>query len=245
MVKSFIRANRKASEDLIQKFPSFFSISDSYNKELMLRIRRAIARDNKPVILEAGGIDRPLLEKSDDYVYVGLDIENKERCYDVYDQFIVQSIEQPVDGCFDVIISKTLLEHVPDNKASIKSMYNSLKPGGTMHHYIPAKWHPYSIALRLVGPTLQRKLIARLRPAAVDVTGYQAFFNHCSVGQMKRLCKKAGFIDVDVKPYFRANDYFAFLVPMFIMDTFFENICQAFNLSLFCSGFVLSAKRPA
>jgi len=244
MLKSFIRYNRAACEALIKKYPGFFGVPASYHTELMARIERSIGAHERSDLLEAGGIDRPLLEKSSKYNYVGLDIESKERCYDIYDEFLVQSIENKLDGSYDIIISKTLLEHVQDNRASVKVMFDALNAGGVMHHYVPSKWHPYSIALRIIGPRLQNKLIPLLRPAAVGVTGYPAFFNYCSVAEIKRLCDNTGFIDVDILAFYRANDYFAFFLPLFVLDTAFENFCRIFNISFFCSGFVVSAARP-
>jgi 2-polyprenyl-3-methyl-5-hydroxy-6-metoxy-1,4-benzoquinol methylase len=129
-----------------------------------------------------GGIDRPLLEKSTTYRYIGLDIEHRDSCEEVYDQFIVQSVEHPLPGQFDLIISRTLLEHVPDNRKSFQSMANALKPGGSMVHYIPCGFHPYSLATRLVGHRLQNILIRKLRPGAASVTGYKAFYHKCTPG---------------------------------------------------------------
>jgi hypothetical protein len=39
-----------------------------------------------------GGIDRPLLKRSDEYEYVGIDIEEQPTCYEKYDTFIFQSL---------------------------------------------------------------------------------------------------------------------------------------------------------
>jgi hypothetical protein len=142
-----------------------------------------------------------------------------------------------------MVISMTLLEHVPNNRAAIMSMFNALKYEGTTHHYIPSKWYPYSIALRMVGPRLQKRLIALLRPAAVEVTGYPAFFDCCSPGAMSAVFEAAGFNDIRVVIYFRARDYFAFFLPAYLAVAMFENLCKLFTIKLFCSGFVISPKK--
>jgi hypothetical protein len=245
MLKTVISYNRVASEALSRRFPQVFGVSVQYHAELIARIKRCINTFDRPNILEVGGIDRPLLSKNDKYFYDGLDIQSKQQCLEIYDHFIVQSIEEPISQRYDVIISRTLLEHVPNNKASVKNMFASLKYSGQTHHYIPSKWHPYSVALRIIGPRLQKKLIPMLRPAAIDVTGYPAYFDHCSVNQMKSMFLKAGFTKIDIMPVYRANDYFAFFVPFYIVVSFFENICRVFDLTLFCSGFIISAERPA
>jgi len=88
-------------------------------------------------VLEAGGIDRPLLERSKEIRYDGLDIEHKERCEHIYDNFIVQSIEESFKYKYDLIISKALLEHVQDNDASVTQMYEASRTGGYVIHYLP------------------------------------------------------------------------------------------------------------
>ena len=194
-------------------------------------------------ILEVGGIDRPLLAKSNDYEYIGIDIDEQPACHEIYDEFIVRSIEESVERKVDLIISCTLLEHVANNENAIKVMHEALNDHGVMHHYVPSKWHPYAIALRLVGPTIQKILIPLLRPGAEAVSGYPAFFNHCSPQAMRRLVNRTGFSEVSIKPFYRASDYFAFFVPAYLLVVLFENACARFGWSFFCSGFVISAKR--
>jgi len=237
-----LRLNRTWSERLRDRWPGFFR-SPSYKDELVSRIRADLPRSER--VLEVGGIDRPLLMKAAGYGYDGLDIEHRDGCDRIYDEFLVQSIEDTVPGSgYDMVISITLLEHVPDNARAVRSMFEALKSGGVTHHYLPSKWHPYSVGLRMIGPKLQKKLIPMLRPSAVDETGYPAFFDRCSVPAMRQLFEQAGFVDIDVNPYYRANDYFAALLPAYLLVTVFENVAAALRLNLFASGFVISARKP-
>jgi SAM-dependent methyltransferase len=242
LLKSFVGWNRKVCTALERRWPGIFSAPD-YKAELERRIAADIQRLRPTVILEVGGIDRPLLTRTPGIEYIGLDIEEQPDCHRIYDRFIVQSIENPVDAKADMVISITLMEHVPNNDAAVRSMYAVLRPGGTTHHYVPSKWHPYSLALRLVGPKLQKRLIRDLRPAAIDVTGYPAFFDRCSPSAMSALFRSHGFADVNVQAFYGASDYFAFFVPAYIMVALFEKLTSALNWRFFASGFVLSAKR--
>jgi len=101
------------------------------------------------------------------------------------------------------------------------------------------------LALRAVGPKWQKRLINALRPDAVEETGYPAFFDHCTSGDMARVFEGVGFEDVQVRNFYRANDYFAFFFPAFVAATAFENICKAFGWTYFASGFVISGRKPA
>ena len=195
-------------------------------------IIRYIKKNSPKNILEAGGVDRPILQKSNNYIYFGLDLENKPNCHNIYDTFLVQSIEEPLDQKFNLIISKTLLEHVPNNNKSLRVIYDALYNDGVTIHYVPCKFHFYSIILRLIGNKWQKFLIHYIRPEAETVTGYPVFFHKCSAKQIKKLCSDIGFKDITIKPYYRATDYFSFFVPFFIIIAVLENIFKYFNLNL-------------
>jgi hypothetical protein len=152
-------------------------------------------------------------------------------------------VEDPIAAAADMIISTTLLEHVKNNRNAIHRIYDALCAGGTTHHYIPSMHHPYSLLLRLLGPNLQRKLIALLRPEGLEVSGYPAFFDHCSPRRMQQVFEAAGFERINVKSFFRANDYFDFFLPGYLLITGLENICRRLDWRYFCSGFVISAAK--
>jgi len=196
-------------------------------------------------ILEVGGIDRPLLSKAPGYSYDGMDIDEKEACYEIYDHFLVQSVEEPIAGSYQMVISMTLLEHVRDNRASIRNIHAVLAPGGTTHHYVPSSNHPYSLLLRLVGPKWQKILIRQLRPGSVGETGYPTFFDHCTVAKMTALFRETGFVDIETVPHYRAADYFAFFLPAYVAVVCFENLCRRMAWASLASGFVISARKPA
>jgi hypothetical protein len=243
MIKKFIKINKAASKNLEINFPNFFGVKRNYHQDLIHILLGHIKNKKPQYILEAGGIDRPLLKKSNEYKYVGLDIESKPACFKIYDDFIVQSIELPLNKKFDLIISSTLLEHVNNNTASTTVIFNSLNDGGSTIHYIPSKGHFYSIILRLVGPRIQRIVIDNLRPEARVVSGYPAFFDKCSPSEIKRLFFEAGFTEVNVITYYRATDYFSFFLPAFIFVAIFENIFEALGVQRFASGMIVNASK--
>ena len=241
-LRQFVNSNRSICRSLENRFTKQDS-STGYRSLLLARINAAVG-PNTNSILEVGGIDRPLLRKSPQYRYLGLDLDATESCERIYDTFMIGSIESPLKVTVDMIISITLLEHVPDNRSAMRSIFNGLNPGGSMHHYLPSANHPYAICLRLVGPRLQRLLIRWLRPGSQEVTGYPAYFDHCTPRKMLHLCESTGFQQIQVKSLYDASDYFAFFVPCWVLAALFDRICRTLRLSAFCSGFVLSASHP-
>lgn len=228
---------------LSNAFPKFFSGGD-YQIALLDIINSHLNMDKEiKSVLEVGGTDRPLLQKRENIIYDGLDIEDKQTCRSVYDHFYVQSVESEIPVKYDAIVSITLLEHVPDNIAAMRSMYQALKEKGMTAHYMPSKYHPYAVILRLVGPSLQRWLLAHLRSSIANVAGYPAYFNHCSPISMTKLLKNTGYNNIKTFCFYRANEYFSFFVPLFMLISLFENICRMLGLKQMCSGFIVTANK--
>ena len=90
LVRRIVRINRSLCK-FIGKRASRYGSSGSYHDELISRIETGLLSGARSV-LEVGGIDRPLLTKSGDFRYTGLDLESVERCAQVYDTFSVGSI---------------------------------------------------------------------------------------------------------------------------------------------------------
>ena len=243
MFKKFIRFNKSICKKLETKFPNFFGDPDNYNDDLKKLIDNYINDKLPKNILEVGGANRPILKKSKHYVLFGLDIDDNSENYKIYDFFLLQPIEKKLNQKFDMIISKTLLEHLPNNEKSLLTIYNGLNHDGVTMHYVPNKYHFYSVILRIIGPKLQKILIHHLRPEAETVTGFPAFFDNCSPNQMKKLLQNIGFKDIKIKTYFRATDYFAFFVPIFIIVATIENFFKYFGLNTFSSGMIFIAKK--
>lgn len=241
MFARIIQINKKWSDKCREKRPAFYSDKIDF----ATCIEETVKRNIKPgySILEAGGIDRPFWHKDIDIVYDGLDIEYKDRCKEIYDHFFVQSVESPISGKYDLIISKTLLEHVPDNRKTFISFYQALVNEGRTINYQPSKYHLYSLILRFVGNKGQRFLIRKLRPWSADITGYPTHFSYCSPKQMKKLLIDIGFSSVEIRCFYHANDYFAFCFPLFWMVTLWEKFCERFKMESLCAGFIVVAQK--
>jgi SAM-dependent methyltransferase len=242
MLEKFVSLNVKQTKALDRRFPHFVH-KNSYRDELLSLINDFINKRQLSHVLEIGGIDRPLLKKSPKIEYSGLDIEYKDRCEEFYDHFQVQSIEEPIFGTYDLIVSTALLEHVHNNTLSFAHMHKALKTGGCIIHYAPSKYHPYSLILRFTGPKIQKWLIKAFRPWAKQTTGYPVFFDKCSPNDIKKLSINSGFRQIKIIPFFRANDYFRFFIPAYILVTLWENICRRLKLAQFCSGFIIVASK--
>jgi len=242
MLEKFVSLNVKQTKAFDRRFP-YFVHKTSYRDKLLSLIDDFINKRQLSHVLEIGGIDRPLLKKSKNIEYYGLDIEHNDRCEELYDHFQVQSIEEPISGTYDLIFSVALLEHVQNNTLSFANMHKALKTKGCIIHYTPSKYHPYSLILRFSGPKIQKWLIKALRPWAKQITGYPVFFDKCSPNDIKKMSINSGFREIQIISFFRANDYFRFFIPAYILVTLWENICRRLKLVQLCSGFIIVARK--
>ncbi|MHC4556531.1 MAG: class I SAM-dependent methyltransferase [Planctomycetota bacterium] len=242
ILEKIVSFNVKQTQSFDRRFPRLVR-NGCYRSEIVSLIDSFISQKEFSHVLEVGGIERPLLKRSERIEYDGLDIEYKDMYKEFYDHFLVQSIEEPILRTYDLIVSIAVLEHISDNTLSITQMYKALRTGGCIVHYTPSKYHPYSLILRLVGPRIQKRLIRVLRPWAEHMTGYPAFFNKCSPREMKKISRASGFKQIKVIPFFRANDYFRFSAPAYILVTLWENICLKLKWEQLCSGFIIIARK--
>jgi hypothetical protein len=132
--KKFVTTNKRLCDLLTHKFPNFF-LDDQDNAQLFRAIlNHYFSSKCVSTVVEVGGIDRPLLNKSKEWRYIGVDIEYRPNCEQIYDEFFLQTIEKPVNINADLVISYTLLEHVPDNKSALANIFESLNQGGSSNY---------------------------------------------------------------------------------------------------------------
>ncbi len=242
LLEKIVYFNLELTRSFDQRFPRF-TARESFIEKLLSLTQDFIKQNEFSHILEVGGADRPLLKRSDKIEYDCMDIEYKENCKELYDNFTMQSIEEPIRKSYNLIISTSLLEHVKNNTLSFTQMFNAINKNGHIIHYTPSKYHPYSLILRLISSNLQRKLIKILRPWATETTGYPAYFNKCSPVEMEKLLQISGFQQIEIIPFYRANNYFRFFFPAYIIVTLWENICKIFQWKQLCSGFIIVARK--
>ena len=243
-MKSFVVVNKEFCEKLAGWFPRFFKGQGGHKYLLKKKLDEVLSAKHPKKVMDVGSANRPMLERSPDYTLTGLDIEELSGCDDLYDLFIAQSIELPIATPQDLIYSNAVLEHIPDNKAAINSIFNGLNAGGVTVHYLPCKGHPYALILRAVGKKRQKYIIKKLRPwADPEKTGYPTYFDYCSPGQMLRLFRDTGFENIEMSVFYRANSYFKFFFPLYVLITAFENLCEILGIRYFSSGMIISAER--
>ncbi|OOG67955.1 methyltransferase domain-containing protein [Algoriphagus sp. A40] len=236
MIRYFVQLNRNASNSIIKYLDSILgSISDS-EKYFYSQFQKSYINST---VLEIGGTGRPIFRKDDIGDYIGLDIDTSFDFKEKYHKYFAQSCEEENENLkADMIFSKYLLEHVPNNSKTFKNIEDWLIPGGKSVHIFPLGFHPFSLANKLAGNKFAKKLIPILRPGTEAITGYPAFYNLCNSWDLHKVASNSK-LKYKVKYFFGAEDYFAFFLPLSISVYFFNRFCHLFRLNIFASNAVL------
>lgn len=237
MIKKLIAINKLLSEKTHIWFNNTFGLIDQCENYYYNVIMK---KDLKELtVIEIGGTQRPIFKKRDIKKYIGLDIDENFNWENHYHKYLNQSCTEPFGEKADFISSKYLLEHVNDNKKTFTNIIDSLNTRGFSIHVFPLGFHPYSMLTRLVGNSLQKKLIAILRPETTAITGYPVHFDLCNSLSLKSYLKKNNLIDYEVKYYYGASEYFFFFFPFYLFIEVFNRFCHFTKFTMFASNAVL------
>ena len=203
-------------------------------------------------VLDVGGGKRPLVS-TETKTRLGLQITGLDVCAaelaaapaGAYDDVIVGDVAAiTVPRRFDLIVSRTVLEHVADTPAAIRNLAAGLKPGGTMAHFMPCGNAPFALLNRLAGPTLGSRLLWAVFPQSRKIAGFPAYYHHCSPRQFRRLCEGVGLTVTELRPYF-CSDYARFLLPLHVLDVLRQTAFQRAGLTELCETFTIVARLGA
>ncbi len=112
---------------------------------------------------------------------------------------------QPIPGCYDLILSRAVLEHVADTEAAIGNLAAALAEGGVMAHFMPCRYAPFALLNRLLGARLSRRLLWSIYPETIGVAGFPAFYRNCLPSRMAALLRDNHMGVLEVKPYYASN----------------------------------------
>ncbi len=229
----FIELNKRISRSLLK-------LEEDIDQIFIEKIRNASF--NSAVIIELGGVSRPVLSLSDKYEYIGIDIDSNFVFDQYYNEFYCQSVEDKIDLKADLIFSKYLMEHVKNVKISYENQFTMLNVGGRSIHLYPLGYHPFSLANKLLGNNIARKLIPILRKGSEIHTGYPAYYSLGNAYKLERFFRKKG-INAKFKYHYGALDYFTFFIPLAFIIFIFNSISRKFNLKIFASNVIVEFEK--
>jgi 2-polyprenyl-3-methyl-5-hydroxy-6-metoxy-1,4-benzoquinol methylase len=167
-------------------------------------VRRLIEETRAQRVCELGAGANPALTLEEvrsrqlDYVLVDADVDELAKA-DARYRSIVADVTAPglkLGGRYDVVFSKTLVEHVRDPEAFHRNVFELLRPGGKVLHFFPTLYAPPFLLNRLLPETVTRQLLERAqsgREQEGTSAKFRAYYRWCrgptlrQIGRFRRL----------------------------------------------------------
>lgn len=149
------------------------------------------------------------------------------------------------DGEVDLIVSRTLLEHVQSVERAACEMARVLRPGGRSIHLVPCRYSLFATAARLMPFVMVKRMLQTLLPEAQGVVEFDVVYDQGHPAALERAFSAAGFSQVDIECTWDQSGYFHWLFPAFALVLAYQRTVEALGLRVLASYVVIRAGRRA
>ena len=149
------------------------------------------------------------------------------------------------DGLADLVVSRSVAEHLYDNAAFFANCARMLRPGGVMLHAFPGRFAPFALMNRALPNRLSRRLVGYLHPEWLEENnyGFVAFYDRCYFSEVKDLLARNGFTNTNFNLLYYQSVYFNFFYPLFIAMLAYDLIASMLGIRNLASGIIVTAQR--
>ena len=249
MLKRFFSWNVAAADYIEDRLPNSFTRSLLYLHELTTA-RLMNEHDGLLIVDVGGGHMSPFAKhRTHPGTYVlGIDILFEQVAHNsdanagaVCD--VCTSIPL-ADATADLIVSRSVLEHLPNNAVFVAECRRTLKPGGHAIHVCPTRRAPFALINRIIPNWLTRKLIRTFFPQWADECGFPTFYNHCSYPELPRLHERHGLEVEELHLRYYQSIYFKPFLPIYLVSVAYDLILWALQIRFLSSQILIVARRP-
>lgn len=146
------------------------------------------------------------------------------------------------DNEVDLIISRSVFEHLTDPEAVYREFSRVLRPGGVVVFLTANMWDYGTLIARLVPNRFHGRIVAKVEGRAEEDTFPTAYRTNTR-GDVDRLAKGAG-LNVDSFEYLsQYPNYLMFNGALFFLGTCFEKLISRFHALRWLRGWVLVTLR--
>jgi 2-polyprenyl-6-hydroxyphenyl methylase/3-demethylubiquinone-9 3-methyltransferase len=181
--------------------------------------RTAIEERLRPgmAILDVGSGRNPTIpvdERPAGTHYVGLDVSAAELAAaptGSYAEDVVADVgvrQEPLVGCFDLVVSWQVLEHVEDLGAAVEHIKAYLKPGGTFVAMFSGSRSAFALVNRVIPFSVGAPVVSRVMGRSSSNPVFPAYYDRCRASELRAILRD--WSGVDITPFFRGAGYFRF-----------------------------------
>src|SRR5205814_7421773 len=83
------------------------------------------------------------------------------------------------DASMDLVVTRSVMEHLPDNARFLADCHRLLKRGGLAICVMPSRRAPFAWLNRLLPENLKRRMLFAVFPQWQDACGFPAYYDRC------------------------------------------------------------------
>lgn len=213
--------------------------------EYLETLQGLVAKYPHAKILELGGGRQPSFALSQmpsnisSYTVNDIDPAELALTSDDYDKacFDVTGDVSEFAGQFDVVFSRTLIEHVKDGRKMHRNVLSLLKPGGVAFHMAPTLYAPPFVVNKLLPEQLSQQVLYALFPnRGEEKSKFPAYYSWCfgNRNKMKRMLDETGYSETHIRTFY-GHGYFEKVPVIRAIDSAFSAMFAKNDWSTFGS----------
>jgi ubiquinone/menaquinone biosynthesis C-methylase UbiE len=147
------------------------------------------------------------------------------------------------DNEVDLLVSRSVLEHLENLETFLAEAHRAVKPNGTIIHLFPCKFAPFALLNQMLPHRWSRRLLYTLRPESQGIGGFPAIYDRCYYSAYVRLLNRHGFRLREVRFGYYQSRYFSFFVPFYLASSAYEAVICFLQLKNLCSHLLIVAEK--
>ena len=217
----FVRWQQQLSYAFDRLLPDEFSVSGG--GDFTRNVVPAYLADDL-MIYDVGGGKNPVigpeLRNSHNLRIVGLDLDAAELAQapaGCYDRTVHTDITRyRGQGDADVVVCRTVLEHVVDVHGAIGALASIMRPDGRILLFVPSRNALFARLNLLLPESVKRRILFSMFPEKQDLQGFRAHYHRCTPRDLRVIAAAHGLEVELLKLYYRSS-YFSFFAPLYVV----------------------------
>ena len=218
---------------------------DLYVDEVSRRI------GEKTVILDIGSGKTTPFHKAlkPGITLIGADISAEELRHNPYvHRALVCDVSRSIplpDSSVDMVVSRSVLEHIPNVESFTREAMRLLRPGGWFIHALPARFAPFAIANSLLPESVKTRLLRAVHDDYNGICGFPAVYDRCWPTGIQNVVRAVGFELKELRCEFYSSDYYNFFLPAFLVSLVYDSFTKTVGIRNLCAQMLVIAQKPS
>jgi ubiquinone/menaquinone biosynthesis C-methylase UbiE len=247
---AFLRANKRAAKRLKPYVPQ--ARTDLHREYTRVVAEHVNALPPGATVVDVGGGRKCAFARyrnpASGVRVVAVDVSAEELALNAdVDLTVVADVTERLpfgDNEVDLVVSRSVIEHLRRPQAFFDEAARVLKPGGLTIHVVPSRFAPFAIANQILSRRISSRLLRMLIPGSEGVLGFPAFYEQTYPSAFRRMLARSRLDVIELRVGYYQADYFNFFVPLFVLSAAYELIVSTLRLENLAANMLVLARKP-